>query len=327
MNRHPHGFRRSITTTPISRPGESMRRSPARRVTPGIDSVGRASNACRAIFANTPEPPIPIMWRRNLTPIARHVIGLSPGNPHHCFPMTNGSPSVREVITVPAGGIPVPTATGTRPTTARLNASTAMNTTRRAPTTLIRGGVDTSTSARRATDAIRRDKRRDYGMIRSSLLAGMMFFVAISASDGGQMHPIRCRVTYCTSAQVYFDGGREEGLSIGDTMVIARGDSIVGSAVITAISSHSSVSRPFLSLLPPRVGDTGTLMKEGNLPPLPPAAGDSATVLPPFLLRYRLTSKGSPEKTCLPEGWHSSTTVNLPRTPGSTSANRHSTRT
>jgi hypothetical protein len=110
----------------------------------------------------------------------------------------------------------------------------------------------------------------------------MLFFVAISASDGGQVHPIRCRVTYCTSAQVYFDGGREEGLSVGDTLVIARGDSIAGSAVITAISSHSSVSRPFISLLPPRVGDTGTLMKEGNLPPLPPAAGDSATVASPL---------------------------------------------
>ena len=56
-------------------------------------------------------------------------------------------------------------------------------------------------------------------MIRSSLSAGMLFFVAISASDGGQVHPIRCRVTYCTSAQIYFDGGREEGLSVGDTLV------------------------------------------------------------------------------------------------------------
>jgi hypothetical protein len=110
MNRLPPGFRHLITTTPIFRPGESMRRSPAQRVTPGIDSVGPASNVCRAIFANIPQPPIPNIRRQNSTPIVRHVIGLSPGNPHHCFRMTNGSPSVREAITVPAGGIRVPTA-------------------------------------------------------------------------------------------------------------------------------------------------------------------------------------------------------------------------
>ena len=110
MNRLPLGSRHSITTKPISRPGESMRRSPVKRVTRRTDSRGLPSNACRATFANTQQRPIPSIRRRNSTPIVRHAIVLSPGNPQHCFRMTNGSPSVREAITVPVRGIPVPTA-------------------------------------------------------------------------------------------------------------------------------------------------------------------------------------------------------------------------
>ncbi len=111
---------------------------------------------------------------------------------------------------------------------------------------------------------------------------GVLILVAISAGDAGQQRSIRCRVTYFTSAQIYFDGGKEEGLSIGDTLVIARGDTSVGSAVITGISTHSSVCRALVSLLPPRIGDIGTLTKEGIVPALPPAVSDSATVVSPL---------------------------------------------
>ncbi len=117
-------------------------------------------------------------------------------------------------------------------------------------------------------------------MIRSLLFTGMVFLVAASVCDAGGQRTIRFRVTYCTSAQVYFDGGKDEGLSVGDTLVIARGDTSVGSAVITAVSSHSSVSRPLVSLLPPRIGDVGTLIKEGTLPEPPRAVVDSAMSAP-----------------------------------------------
>jgi hypothetical protein len=144
--------------------------------------------------------------------------------------------------------------------------------------------MDTSTSAPHATDAIRRVNGRNRTMIKSSLLVGLFLLAAVSAGNGGQGRFIRCRVTYFTSAQIYFDGGREEGLSVGDTLVIARGDTVVGSAVITAISSHSSVGRPFVSRVPPRIGDTGTLTKEESAQALPPAESDSSTAaaaLPP----------------------------------------------
>ena len=117
-------------------------------------------------------------------------------------------------------------------------------------------------------------------MIRSILFVGVLLLVAISAGDGGQGHSIRCRVTYFTSAQVYFDGGKEEGLSVGDTLLIARNDTSVGTAVITAISSHSSVGRPLISLLPPRIGDAGTLMNEEAERVLPPTVHDSTTASP-----------------------------------------------
>jgi hypothetical protein len=129
---------------------------------------------------------------------------------------------------------------------------------------------------------MRRDNDRNHIMSKSSLFVGILILVAISACDAGQQRSIRCRVTYCTSAQIYFDGGKEEGLSVGDTLVIARGDTSVGSAVITGISSHSSVSRALVTLLPPRIGDIGTLMKEGNLPALPPPVSDSTTVVSPL---------------------------------------------
>ena len=115
-------------------------------------------------------------------------------------------------------------------------------------------------------------------MIQSVLLTGLLFFVPITACTAEQQRAIHCRVTYCTTAQIYFDGGKEEGLSIGDTLTIARGDTSVGSAVITGVSSHSSVGRALISHLTTRIGDTGTFMKEGTMPPIPAAVGDSTTV-------------------------------------------------
>lgn len=129
---------------------------------------------------------------------------------------------------------------------------------------------------------MRRHNDRNYIMMRSSLFVGMSFLVAMSASGAGQQRSIRCRVTYFTSAQIYFDEGKEEGLSVGDTLVIARGDTSVGSAVITGVSSHSSVSRALISLLPPRIGDIGTLLKEGTLTALTPTFSDSTTAVSPL---------------------------------------------
>ena len=144
--------------------------------------------------------------------------------------------------------------------------------------------MDTSTSARHATGAIRRVNGRNQTMIRSSLFVGMFLFAGVSAGDAGQGRSIRCRVTYFTSAQIYFDGGKEEGLSVGDTLVIARGDTGVGTAVITAISTHSSVGHPFVFRVPPRIGDTGSFLKEGTAQAPPSPESDSsaaASALPP----------------------------------------------
>jgi hypothetical protein len=243
MNRLPPGFRHSITTTPVSRHGESMHRSPAKRAIPRTDSGGLPLPACRATSGNTPQPPIPNIRLRNSTQTAKYATGHLPGPLRPFFPMTSGSRSARGAGTVPAAGTLVPTATQTRRTTGRLNASTATNTTRRAQTTYMRGGADISTSARRVSDAIRRDNGRNRIMIKPFLFAAALLLAALSACAAGEQRSIRCRVTYFTSAQIYFDGGSEEGLSVGDTLEIARGDTSVGSAVITAISSHSSVSR------------------------------------------------------------------------------------
>jgi hypothetical protein len=104
---------------------------------------------------------------------------------------------------------------------------------------------------------------------------GLMILSAPPAGASGGGSAIRCPVTYCTSAQVYFEGGKEDGVSIGDTLTISRGDTIVGEVVITAIATHSSVGRPLPSPLAPRIGDTGTIVKVLAEAPPPAAAADS----------------------------------------------------
>jgi len=224
MNRQPPGFRHSITITPISRPAESTPRSPAKRAIPRTGFVGLPSHACRAISGNTLQRPIPGIRRRKFNTdcaVCHRALTWQPAAffPHdQWFPISAGSHHS------PAHGTPVRLPCETRRITVRLNASIATSTTRQAPTTLTQDGMDTSTSARHATGAIRRVNGRNQTMIRSSLFVGMFLFAGVSAGDAGQGRSIRCRVTYFTSAQIYFDGERKEGLSVGDTLVIARGD-------------------------------------------------------------------------------------------------------
>jgi hypothetical protein len=116
-------------------------------------------------------------------------------------------------------------------------------------------------------------------MIKTSFVTGFLVLAAMSPGIAGQQRSIRCRVTYCTTAQIYFDGGTEEGLSVGDTLAIARGDTSVGSAVISGIASHSSVGRPLSVILPPRIGDSGTVLKEGRPSRSVTAASDSTPAL------------------------------------------------
>ncbi len=141
----------------------------------------------------------------------------------------------------------------------------------------MRDAVDTSISAPHATVVMRRDNNRNLKMMKSVLIVGLVL-IPLAAFSAALRHAIHCRVTYCTTAQMYFDAGKAEGLSIGDTLTIARGDTSVGSAVITGVSTHSSVGRALVSDVTARIGDLGTLMKEGDVTAAPPDAGDSAAV-------------------------------------------------
>lgn len=61
-------------------------------------------------------------------------------------------------------------------------------------------------------------------------------------------------VTYVSADHIYVDGGREDGLNIGDRLgVVVGGDSIVLEVVFVA--GHSGSCRPIMGSLPLKVGD------------------------------------------------------------------------
>jgi hypothetical protein len=127
-------------------------------------------------------------------------------------------------------------------------------------------------------DAIRRENDLSYRMKKKPFLAAILVLALVTGSMLGQPRSIRCRISYCTPAHIYVDAGSGEGLAIGDTLVIARNETSVGSAVITAIASHSSVCRPLVAHTPPRIGDVGTILKDVIAAVSALAPGDSATV-------------------------------------------------
>lgn len=100
----------------------------------------------------------------------------------------------------------------------------------------------------------------------------MLFLcITLTGLHAQQKQTIRCTVSYVAASVIYFDGGRENGLSAGDTMRVARNGMTIGSVVITAVSKRSTAAQIISQTIPIQVGDAGSVEKEISAapPPLP----------------------------------------------------------
>jgi hypothetical protein len=103
-------------------------------------------------------------------------------------------------------------------------------------------------------------------MIKTATLTAIILLLPGPSTGSAQERALRCRVTYCTSLQIYLDAGTADGLVVGDTLAITRGDTSVCAVSVSALASHSSVCRFTSKAIAPRIGDIATARKTGTLP-------------------------------------------------------------
>jgi hypothetical protein len=84
---------------------------------------------------------------------------------------------------------------------------------------------------------------------------------------------VRGEVTYISESSVYIDVGGSSGISAGDTLVVTRGGTVVGSVVVSATAAHSSSCIPLVPIRDIRVGDGVAASVE---PPAAPEASEPA---------------------------------------------------
>jgi len=90
-------------------------------------------------------------------------------------------------------------------------------------------------------------------------------------------------VSYVSSSIVYISAGRDDSLSVGDTLVMHHRNSIVGSVVVFAVSRHSTASRLAGGNGPVLVGDTASIIKTFVNPPAAPT--DTSSGAPQMIRR------------------------------------------
>jgi hypothetical protein len=85
------------------------------------------------------------------------------------------------------------------------------------------------------------------------------------------------RVKYRSAANVYLDGGRAQGLTIGDRLRIQSGDSTVAELEIVYAAEHSASSRVVSETRPVRAGDQAQVASPRAAIPAASAAATTAT--------------------------------------------------
>ncbi|NQV36778.1 MAG: hypothetical protein HQ509_02095 [Candidatus Marinimicrobia bacterium] len=69
------------------------------------------------------------------------------------------------------------------------------------------------------------------------------------------------KITYLTSDQVYCDIGRDDGVSIGDTMTVSRRNDEIGKIIVSNLASQSSVCTSLIPITEYQLGDRVELRK------------------------------------------------------------------
>lgn len=106
---------------------------------------------------------------------------------------------------------------------------------------------------------------------RNATLSGGALLIALLAAAG----PVLAAspsffVRYRSASTVYLDGGKTQGLSIGDRLVVMAGAETVGELEVVFLADQSASCRVVSERRPVRAGDAATLLKRGESPPSPP---------------------------------------------------------
>jgi len=98
----------------------------------------------------------------------------------------------------------------------------------------------------------------------------------VAAEKGDAAPDATARVTYLTSASVYVDAGRENGLRLGDRLEIVREGEVVAIVEVTDLSSRRASCKTVEGT--PVVGDAVRLPETADAPVEPPPAPEAATL-------------------------------------------------
>lgn len=90
-----------------------------------------------------------------------------------------------------------------------------------------------------------------------------------AGAQGNETRRIASTVTYVTVGSVYIGAGRTAGLTVGDTLDLYRAKGLLGRAVITAVSSSSSLASVLGQGVVPAVGDSAVVWKTLPVGPQP----------------------------------------------------------
>ncbi len=88
-----------------------------------------------------------------------------------------------------------------------------------------------------------------------------LFFSAAAAAQTPRTIP----VTYVADSSVYLGGGAQDSLAVGDTLRVLRGDTLVATVVVVAVSEQSALSAPVEVFRPIVMGDRAlAVMRPGG---------------------------------------------------------------
>ena len=96
---------------------------------------------------------------------------------------------------------------------------------------------------------------------RGAIAMCLLLCSAQAGAQGNDARRIASTVTYVTVGNVYIGAGRTAGLAVGDTLDLYRAKGLFGRAVITAVSSSSSLASVLGQGVVPAVGDSVAVWK------------------------------------------------------------------
>lgn len=85
------------------------------------------------------------------------------------------------------------------------------------------------------------------------------------------------RISYLTSATVYIDAGRDDGVDMGQVLEVLRGGEVIATLKVTDVSSHRAVCARQDGSIELVVGDTVRFVPRATLPPAEPTWPSAST--------------------------------------------------